>query len=52
VVSRVEDVSEDCMWKRLHPVYAESMRVAQETLDAELSGRPHERSSAPVKTTG
>ncbi|WP_405969169.1 VOC family protein [Streptomyces sp. NBC_00988] len=53
VVSRVEDVSEDCMWKRLlAPVYVESMRVAQETLDAELSGRPHGRSSAPVKTTG
>lgn len=53
MVSRVEDVSEDCMWKRLQaPVYAESMRVAQETLDAELSGRPHGRSSAPVKTTG
>ncbi|MFB7527460.1 VOC family protein [Streptomyces sp. NPDC056178] len=52
VVSRVEDVAEDEMWKRLqHPVYAEAMRVAQETLDAELSGRRHGRSSAPVKTT-
>ncbi|MFB7191615.1 VOC family protein [Streptomyces sp. NPDC056230] len=52
VVSRVEDVAEDEMWKRLqNPVYAEAMRVAQETLDAELSGRRHGRSSAPVKTT-
>ncbi|MGX1115723.1 hypothetical protein RKD37_001086 [Streptomyces ambofaciens] len=40
------------MWKRLQdPVYAEAMRVAQETLDAELSGRRHGRSSAPVRTT-
>ncbi|MFJ4950465.1 VOC family protein [Streptomyces sp. NPDC088760] len=49
VVSRVEEVTEDEMWKRLQePVYAEVMRVAQETLDAELSGRDHGRSSAPV----
>ncbi|MFJ7194590.1 MULTISPECIES: VOC family protein [unclassified Streptomyces] len=53
VVSRVEDVSEDEMWKRLRtPVYAEAMRVAQETLDAELSGRRRGRGSAPVRTTG
>ncbi|MGW3495099.1 VOC family protein [Streptomyces sp. NPDC001020] len=52
VVSHVEDVAEDEMWKRLqNPVYAEAMRVAQETLDAELSGRRHGRSSAPVTTT-
>ncbi|MCZ9340351.1 VOC family protein, partial [Streptomyces sp. TRM76130] len=52
VVSCVEDVSEDEMWKRLQdPVYAEAMRVAQATLDAELSGRRHGRSSAPVKMT-
>jgi len=52
VVSCVEDVSEDEMWKRLQdPVYAEAMRVAQATLDAELSGRRQGRSSAPVKTT-
>ncbi|MER7311972.1 VOC family protein [Streptomyces halstedii] len=52
VVSRVEDVSEEEMWKRLRePVYAEAMRVAQETLDAELSGRRRGRSSAPVRTT-
>ncbi|HKN52815.1 MAG TPA: VOC family protein [Amycolatopsis sp.] len=49
VVSHVEDVPEDEMWKRLQdPGYAESMRVAQETLDAELSGRSQGRSSAPV----
>ncbi|MEU9623869.1 VOC family protein [Streptomyces sp. NPDC048155] len=52
VVSCVEDVSEDEMWKRLQdPVYAEAMRVAQATLDAELSGRRRGRSSAPVKAT-
>ncbi|MET9655495.1 VOC family protein [Streptomyces sp. NPDC006510] len=52
VVSRVEDVSEEEMWKRLQaPVYAEAMRVAQETLDAELSGRRHGRSSAPIRAT-
>ncbi|MFD7814119.1 VOC family protein [Streptomyces sp. NPDC059785] len=48
VTGRVEDVAEDEMWKRLKdPVYAETMRVAQETLDAELSGRSRGRSSAP-----
>lgn len=51
VVSRVETVSEDEMWRRLrHPVYAAAMRVAQETLDAELGGRRVGRSSAPVRT--
>jgi PhnB protein len=50
VVAHVEDVPEEEMWKRLQePVYAEAMRVAQETLDAELSGRGRGRSSAPVK---
>ncbi|MBW8698397.1 hypothetical protein MBT84_02290 [Streptomyces sp. MBT84] len=50
VVSRVEEVSEDEIWKRLQdPVYAGVMRVAQETLDAELSGRRRGGSSAPVK---
>ncbi|QTE02947.1 VOC family protein [Streptomyces cyanogenus] len=49
VVARVEEVSEGEMWKRLRqPEYAEVMRVAQETLDAELSGRDQGRSSAPV----
>ncbi|MEV6046745.1 VOC family protein [Streptomyces xanthochromogenes] len=51
VVSRIEDVSEGDMWKRLQdPVYAEVMRTAQETLDAELSGQSRGRSSAPVRT--
>ncbi|GAA4102076.1 VOC family protein [Nocardioides kongjuensis] len=50
VVSQVEDVPEDVMWQRLQePRYAELMRVAQETLDAELSGRAEGRSSAPVR---
>ncbi|MCF3131214.1 VOC family protein [Streptomyces olivochromogenes] len=53
VVSHVEDVAEEEMWQRLQdPAYAEAMHVAQETLDAELSGRRHGRSSAPVRTTG
>lgn len=53
VTARVEDLAEDEMWKRLRdPGYAEAMRVAQETLDAELSGRGHGRSSAPVETNG
>ncbi|MFC9593587.1 VOC family protein [Streptomyces sp. NPDC056944] len=52
VISRVEEVAEDEMWRRLKdPVYAETMRVAQETLDAELSGRDEGRSSAPVGPT-
>ncbi|MFG2370979.1 VOC family protein [Streptomyces sp. NPDC048504] len=51
VVAHVEDVPEDEMWKRLRqPEYAEVMRVAQETFDAELSGRDRGRSSAPVRT--
>lgn len=50
VVGRVEDVTESEMWKRLQdPVYAERMRVAQATLDVELSGRTSGRSSAPVR---
>jgi uncharacterized glyoxalase superfamily protein PhnB len=53
VTSHVEDVAEDEVWRRLQdPVHAEGMRVAQETLDVELSGRRHGRSSAPVKTAG
>lgn len=52
VVARVESVPEEEMWRRLgEPEYAATMRVAQETLDAELSGRGHGRSSAPVRTT-
>lgn len=50
VVSHVEDVPEDVMWERLQqPEYADQMRVAQETLDAELSGRAQGRSSAPTR---
>lgn len=50
VVCNVEDVPEDVIWQRLQdPVYAEQMRVAQMTLDAELSGRGDGRSSAPVR---
>ncbi|MFE7511235.1 VOC family protein [Streptomyces sp. NPDC057540] len=53
VICRVEEVAEDEMWRRLKdPVYAETMRVAQETLDAELSGRDEGRSSAPVGPVG
>ncbi|MFJ6533945.1 VOC family protein [Microbacterium sp. NPDC091662] len=50
VVSHVEEVDEEVMWQRLQqPEYADQMRVAQETLDAELSGRAHGRSSAPTR---
>ncbi|QKG26877.1 VOC family protein [Actinomadura verrucosospora] len=50
VISHIEDVPEQEMWKRLQePVYAAGMRVAQETLDAELSGGVRGRSSAPVR---
>ncbi|MEV4744165.1 VOC family protein [Streptomyces sp. NPDC049555] len=50
VVARVEDVSEDEMWKRLQdPAYAHVMQAVQETLDAELSGRDSGRSSTPLR---
>ncbi|WP_067970220.1 VOC family protein [Nocardiopsis trehalosi] len=53
VTCHVEDVAEEEMWRRLQePRYAEGMRVAQETLDAELSGRGSGRSSAPVRPAG
>jgi uncharacterized glyoxalase superfamily protein PhnB len=53
VVAHVEDVPEDTMWQRLQdPAYAEPMRVAQETLDAELSGRSTGWSSAPKRPGG
>lgn len=49
VVAQVETVAEDEMWRRLQqPDYAESMQVAQETLDAELSGRTG-KGSAPIR---
>lgn len=53
VTSHVEDLSESQMWDRSQdPVYAEAMSAAQQTLDAELSGRSRGRSSAPVKGAG
>ncbi|WP_420709096.1 VOC family protein [Streptomyces sp. NRRL S-37] len=53
VVRHVEEVSEDEMGKRLRdPGYAEGMRVARVTPDAELTGRCHGRGSAPVRTAG
>jgi PhnB protein len=49
VMAHVEDVPEDRTWTRMaEPEYAESMRIAQETLDAELSGRDTGTASAPV----
>ncbi|MEU4688634.1 VOC family protein [Actinoplanes sp. NPDC023714] len=53
VMSHLEDVAEDEIWRRLaEPSYAEGMRIAQETLDAELSGTEHGRSSTPLKPAG
>lgn len=50
VVTHVEDVPEDEIWERLQkPEHAEQMRIAQETLDAELAGRSSGRSSAPAR---
>ncbi|WP_199546481.1 VOC family protein [Streptomyces sp. N35] len=50
VVSRVEEVDPETSWRRMsEPPYAESMRSAQETLDAALSGRTAGISSAPVR---
>ncbi len=49
VTAQVETVSPDESWARLdEPGYAAAMREAQETLDAELSGRSTGRASAPV----
>jgi hypothetical protein len=37
------------MWRRLSETrYAEQMRIAQETLDTELTGDAHGWSSAPI----
>lgn len=50
VETQVELVAEDQMWARLQQTpYAEDMKVAQETLDAALSGRDQGRSSAPIQ---
>jgi uncharacterized glyoxalase superfamily protein PhnB len=49
VMAHVEDVPEDQTWTRMaEPEFADSMRVAQETLDAELSGHATGTASAPV----
>ncbi|MDG4863431.1 VOC family protein [Streptomyces sp. T-3] len=50
VVSRIEEVDPDVAWQRMfEPKYAEGMRVAQATLDAELSGRESGAASAPLR---
>ncbi|MFI8372075.1 VOC family protein [Streptomyces sp. NPDC085466] len=50
VTSRVEEVDPEVAWQRMsEPPYAESMRVAQETLDTALSGRETGLSSAPQR---
>ena len=50
VVSRREQVAPEEAWQRLgQAVYADAMRDAQETLDAELSGRATGRASAPSR---
>jgi PhnB protein len=49
VTAHIEDVPADESWRRMsEPAFAESMREAQETLDAELSGRTNGRSSTPL----
>ncbi|WP_207842326.1 VOC family protein [Williamsia soli] len=49
VVSRVEEVPDEEIWRRLAlPEYAESMRVAQQTFDREMTGRSVGFSSAPI----
>jgi PhnB protein len=49
VMAHIEEVSPDESWRRLgEPAFAESMREAQETLDAELSGRENGRASRPL----
>jgi uncharacterized glyoxalase superfamily protein PhnB len=51
VTQQVETVPEDVMWQRLQePAFAENMRYAQESLDAELSGSITGRSSRPRQT--
>jgi PhnB protein len=50
VVTVVEDVPEDEMWRRLaEPRYAEAMSTAQRTLDSELSGVERGYESAPKR---
>ncbi|WP_371618931.1 VOC family protein [Streptomyces sp. NBC_00454] len=48
VVSRTEEVGPGLAWRRMsEPRFAEAMRNAQETLDAELGGRATGVSSTP-----
>ncbi|GLV95416.1 glyoxalase [Streptomyces lavendulae subsp. lavendulae] len=50
VMSRVEDVAPDQAWERMsEPKYADAMRLAQQTLDAALSGREAGVASAPQR---
>ena len=50
VITVVEEVAEDEMWRRLsEPHYAEAMSVAQSTLDTELSGVARAYESAPLR---
>ncbi|MFF4389112.1 MULTISPECIES: VOC family protein [unclassified Streptomyces] len=52
VMSRVEEVAPDEAWRRMsEPKYAAAMRTAQQTLDAELSGRPTGVASTPRRPT-
>jgi PhnB protein len=49
IMSHIEDVSDAEIWQRMNaPGYAESMQIAQQTLDAELTGREG-RSSRPIQ---
>ncbi|MEV6579926.1 VOC family protein [Streptomyces sp. NPDC051582] len=53
VMSRVEDVAPERAWERMsEPKYAGAMRMAQETLDAALSGRSSGVASAAQRPTG
>lgn len=52
VVSRTEQVSPNQSWQRMsEPKYADAMRDAQQTLDAELSGRRTGVASTPQRPT-
>ena len=52
VMSRAESVTPERAWRRMSkPKYAAAMRMAQETLDVELSGRDTGVASAPQRPT-
>ncbi|KQW05342.1 glyoxalase [Leifsonia sp. Root4] len=52
VMSRAESVTPERAWQRMsEPKYAAAMRMAQETLDVELSGRDTGVASAPQRPT-